>query len=254
MNDIGVMMFGKFFKLVFWLVVVAVVAIAVTPLDWYYKHVEKSFYPVNLQGVGGTAVKGSADAMYYGLFNLGAAQWLLYPNWFDSVGGKVRVRETGYDITFELDGVKKDTLALKAIRGHVDWDLIKKHLQVRYANLTGHFNLNLQRVRLDKKSGLKGVAGDVTLSNFQMTAPRKQDLGTVRIDFETQKEGMVVGTISSESTVMHVSGTVFLQPNRYKINIDLIPKPGQYEMQSVIQGIGDPRRGGGRRLNLAGFY
>ena len=247
-------MFGKFFKLVFILIILAVIAVAVTPLNLYFDRVERQLKPLQLTGVGGTAVKGSADTMKYQMLPLGEAEWLLYPNWINSLGGKLRVRGPHHDLTATLDHISKDRAVIESLRGYIDWSVLKPFLQMRYGQLEGHLSFDMRRMRFDKQSGLKGATGSVTLKDFKMLKPANKDLGTVTIDFETQQEGMITGQISSKSTVMNVSGTLFLQPNRWKLSLDIIPKGGHFELDSVLRGVGQARRGGGRRLNLAGFY
>lgn len=253
-NDVGEVMFGKFFKLVFWLLILAVVTIALTPLNLYYDKVERYTAPISLQGVSGTAVKGSAETLKYHILPMGQAEWLLYPNWFDSMGGRMRIWEKDYDLTFQLEKIKKQTFAFDAIRGFVDWDLIKKYVQMAYGHVDGYFSFDLRGIRYDKQNGIKGAAGSITLKDFKITQPRIKELGEVTIDFKTEKAGVIVGTISSQSDVLNVSGTIFLQPNRYQINIDIMPKAGHHDVNALFRNVGSPRRGGGRKLNLAGFY
>ncbi len=247
-------MFGKFFKLVFLVLIIVAIVVAITPMNWYYRHIDKHLLPMKLEGISGTAVKGTADKLKYQLFDLGQVNWLLYPNGLNSIGGRVKLTGPEYGLIFELAQVKKNTLDFNAISGFVGWDLIKKYLQMNQRQLQGDFSFNLRQVRIDKQNGIKGASGNITLNNFQLVQPRKIDLGEIMIDFETQQQGMIVGTISSRSNVMNVSGALFLQPNRYKLNLDIMPNPGQYELEAAFRNVGNPRRGGGRRLNLAGFY
>ena len=232
----------------------AVVAIAVIPLSLYYDRVERQLSPLVMSQVGGTAVKGSAESLKYQLMPLGAAEWLLYPNGIKSVGGNVRLRGNNHDLTFKLDHINRQRAVIERIRGYVNWDLLKPFLQIRYGQLEGHLGFDMSRVRFEKETGLKGASGSITLKDFKMIKPTAKDMGTVTIDFETQQEGMVLGKISSDSQVMNVSGTLFIQPKRWKLSLDIIPKAGHFEIDSIISTVGQARRGGGRRLNLAGFY
>lgn len=224
------------------------------PLNLYFDKVEKHLKPLSLAGVAGTAVKGSAESLKYQILPLGEAEWLLYPNWINTLGGNLRVRGQQHDLTANLDHVHQERVAIESLRGYVNWELIKPFLHIRYGELDGHFSFDMRRIRFDKKNGLKGASGSITLKDFKLIKPTAKDLGEVTIVFETQQEGMVLGQISSDSMVMNVSGTVFIQPNRWKLSLDIIPKSGHFEMDAVLSTVGQPRRGGGRRLNLAGFY
>ncbi len=125
---------------------------------------------------------------------------------------------------------------------------------MRYGQMEGHLGFDMQRLRFEKDGGLKGASGSVTLKDFKMISPAAKDLGEVTMTFKTQQEGMIIGQISSDSKVMTVSGSLFLQPNRWKLSLDIVPKGGHFELDSVLSTVGQARRGGGRRLNLAGFY
>lgn len=247
-------MFGKFFKLVFILIILSVIAIAVTPLNLYQDKVSKHMKPLVMSGVGGTAVKGSADKLKYQQLTLGKAEWFLYPNWINSLGGKIRVRGPHHDLTAALDHASEERVVIKSLRGFIDWDILKPFLQVRYGQMEGYLNFDMRLLRFEKDGGLKGASGSITLQDFKMIKPSLKDMGTVTVTFETQQEGMVTGKISSDSAVMNVSGSIFLQPNRWKLSMDIIPRGGHFELDSVLSGVGQARRGGGRRLNLAGFY
>ncbi|WP_179952051.1 type II secretion system protein N [Marinicella rhabdoformis] len=247
-------MFGKFFKLVFILIILSVIAVAVTPLNLYYDKASKHLKPLVMTGVGGTAVKGSAEKLKYQQLPLGEAEWLLYPNWFNSLGGKLRVRGAHHDLTAALDHASEARVVIQSLRGYIDWSILKPFLHMRYGQMEGYLNFDMSRLRFEKNGGLKGASGSITLQDFKMIKPSLKDMGTVTLVFETQQEGMVTGVISSDSAVMTVSGTLFLQPNRWKLSVDIIPKGGHFELDSVLSGVGQARRGGGRRLNLAGFY
>lgn len=87
-----------------------------------------------------------------------------------------------------------------------------------------------------------------------MLKPAPKDLGEIKLTFNTEKQGVIVGQFSSDSNVLAVSGTLYVQPRRWQLNVDLVPKAGHFELDAVLSSVGQARRGGGRRLNLAGFY
>ncbi|TDR19499.1 type II secretion system protein N [Marinicella litoralis] len=246
--------FGTLIKWVFVLLVIAVIALAVTPLSLYYKHVSSQVKHIKLTGINGSLVKGSAEEMKYMTMPLGRAEWLLYPKSHKSIGGQLKVAKDFYDLTFNVKKLEKDLLWAESVRGYIDWQFFKQFLNLKYGQLTGYAELNLNNIQYNQNSGLARLDGDVTLKDFKLTQPVLKDLGLVKVVFETQTEGMIVGQFSSDSQVIHVSGALFLHPHRWQLNLDIIPKAGNFELDAIFNSVGQARRGGGRKLNLAGFY
>ena len=245
---------GKLIKFIFILLIIVVIAVAVTPLNLYYEHIKKHIKPVNLSGISGSVVKGSAESLSYLSGPLGRAEWLLYPNSINGFGGKVRVYKPDYDVTFDLQEITPEKQSFNSVNGFLDWKLIKPFLQMRYGQFEGYAQLNLQQVEYNKGNGFDRIEGHITLQDFKLLTPSNKDLGQVTVDFETKNTGMIIVNISSESKVLNVSGALVIQPNRWQLNLDIIPKAGHFELDAVLNSVGDARRGGGRRLNLAGFY
>ncbi len=245
---------GKLVKFIIILLILLVIAVAVTPLNLYYDQVKQQIRPVTLSGIGGSAVKGSAESLSYLSAPLGQAEWLLYPNSLNGVGGKVRVYKQHYDLTFDLRKVSAEQQNFNKVTGFIDWQMIKPFLQLRYGQLDGYAQLNLHGVEHSKSEGIKRMEGSVTLRDFKLLKPSNMDLGEVTVTFETPKEGSIVGQFSSQSDVLNVTGALYVQPRRWQLNLDIIPKAGHFEMDAALSTVGDPRRGGGRKLNLAGFY
>ncbi len=246
--------FGKLFKFIFILLILAVIAVAVTPLNLYYDHVKNQLKPVSLSGISGSAVKGSAESLSYLSGPLGRAEWLLYPNSHKSMGGKVRVYKPNYDLTFNLHKITQETQSFSQVTGFIDWKLIKPFLQMRYGQFEGYAQVNLIQVEYNNANGFDRIDGSITLQDFKMITPANKDLGTVTVDFDTKKTGMIVGNFTSQSNALNVSGALVIQPHRWQLNLDIIPKAGHFELDAVLNSVGNARRGGGRRLNLAGFY
>jgi hypothetical protein len=245
---------GKLIKFILVLMLLAVIAFAVMPLNLYYEYVEKQLKPVSLSGISGSAVKGSADSLSYLSGPLGRAEWFLYPNSLQGVGGKVRVYKPNYDLTFILNKVSQEAQSFKQVTGFIDWKLLKPFLQLRYGQFEGYAQVNLSQVEYNKANGFDRIEGDITLQDFKLITPSNKDLGTVSVNFDTKKAGMIVGNFSSQSKVISVSGALVIQPHRWQLNLDIIPKAGHFELDAVLNSVGAARRGGGRRLNLAGFY
>lgn len=245
---------GKLIKFIFILLVLAVIAVAVTPLNLYYEHIKKHVRPVSLSGISGSAVKGSAESLTYLSGSLGQAEWLLYPKSLQGVGGKVRVFKPDFDLTFNLKHVSAENQAFDQVTGFLDWQLIKPFLQMRYGQFDGYAQIDLQQVEYNKTNGFDRIEGHITLQEFKLVTPSIKNLGTVSLKFETKKVGVIVGNFSSQSNALNVSGTLVIQPHRWQLNLDIIPKAGNFELDAVLNSVGDARRGGGRSLNLAGFY
>ena len=240
-----------------WLIILAFVAVlllAVVPLRWYYPYAEDHFKPVVLRDVSGSLIKGSAQQLRYDLIPLGQAEWLLYPGSLKGIGGRIRVNAEHYDLTFQLREVNQNQARIKNISGYLDWDSIQPYIQFSEGRFDGYWQFDIQNMVYDKQTGIERLDGRVTLKDFTLSAPTQLPLGEVYIDLETQNEGMIVGTISSRSDRLNVSGAFYIQPNRWQLNVDIIPKAGNYQLNAALRGVGDPRPGGGRRLNRAGFY
>lgn len=247
----------RFFKLIKWLlvlVIIGVIALAVAPLNLYYDQVSKHIRPVSLNDISGSMVKGSAGELKYMSLPMGEAEWLLYPSSYDAVGGKVKLKDNHYDMTFQLGQVRAASALIKQVRGYLDWQVFAPFVQIRYGELSGYASIDLQDVVFEQDSGLQRISGEITLKDFKMLKPAPKDLGEIKLTFNTEKQGVIVGQFSSDSNVLAVSGTLYVQPRRWQLNVDLVPKAGHFELDAVLSSVGQARRGGGRRLNLAGFY
>ena len=246
--------FGKLIKFVFIVLILVVITVAVAPLNLYYDHLKNQVKPVSLSGISGSAVKGSAESLSYMSVPLGRAEWFLYPNSLNGVGGKVRIYKPNYDLTFVLHKISQQTQSFKQVAGFIDWKLIKPFLQMRFGQFEGYAQVNLQQVQYNKANGFDRIEGNITLQDFKLITPSNKGLGTVTVEFDTKKTGMIVGNFSSQSNALNVSGALVIQPHRWQLNLDIIPKAGHFELDAVLNSVGNSRRGGGRKLNLAGFY
>jgi hypothetical protein len=244
----------KIFKLLFVLLILALIAVAVVPLNLYHEQIKSHLKPLTLTDIGGSAVKGSAGSMHYMGMPLGEAEWLLYPSSYDAIGGKVKVRDVNHDLTMKLAKIGQQEWLISSIMGYVDWQLIQPFVQIRYGQLSGYASFDLSGIEYSRKEGLQRMQGEITLKDFTMIKPSQKDLGEIKVSFTTQQAGIVVGQFSSQSNVISVTGTLLLNSNRWQLNVDLIPKAGHFELDALLSSVGQARRGGGRRLNLAGFY
>lgn len=244
-------------KLIKWLlilIIIAVIAIALTPLNLYYKNIQPQLKPLQLQNISGSIVKGSAEQAHYAMLPLGKLDWLLYPTRYNAIGGDLKVNGQYHDLHLAIKRADQNHIRLSQIRGYLDLQPIKPLLQVRYGELQGVFNLDLYDIDFHHQQGIRSLSGKVTLQDFKMLKPINQNLGPVYLDFETKRTGVIAGTISNQSALINISGSLHLQEHRWQLKLDLVPKAGNFEIDAIINNIGDARYGGGRRLNLAGFY
>jgi len=240
-----------------WLIILAIVAVlllAVLPLRWYYDYASEYMKPVVLRDISGSLVKGGAGQLRYDLIPMGQAEWLLYPGSLSGIGGRVRIYDDSYDLTFKLKDINQNLARVNQITGYLNWDYLQPYLQFSQGRFDGYWQFDINQMIYDKQAGIERLDGQVTLKDFQLLAPSQMPLGEVTIDLETKKKGIVVGTIGSNSDRLTVSGAFYIQPNRWQLNVDIVPKPGFYQLNAALRGVGDPRPGGGRRLNRAGFY
>ncbi|KAA3638989.1 MAG: hypothetical protein DWP95_11485 [Proteobacteria bacterium] len=243
--------------LIKWLLILAIIAVlllAVLPLRWYYDYASDFIKPVVLRDVSGSLIKGEAEQLRYDLIPMGHAEWLLYPGSLTGIGGRIRVYQDNYDLTFKLKEINQNQARIKQITGYLNWDYLQPYLQFNQGRFDGYWQFDINQMVYDKQAGVERLDGQVRLKEFKLLSPTQMPLGDVIIDLETKKDGMIVGTIHSNSDRLTVSGAFYIQPHRWQLNVDIIPKAGHYQLNAALQGIGDPRPGGGRRLNRAGFY
>ncbi|MCX7544285.1 type II secretion system protein N [Marinicella gelatinilytica] len=243
--------------LIKWLLILAVIIVlllAVLPLRWYYDYASDYFKPVVLRDVSGSVIKGEAGALRYDVIPLGQAEWLLYPGSLKGIGGRVRLHDEQYDLTFKLKEINQNQAKIKQVTGYLNWAYLQPYLQIKQGRFDGYWQFAIDQLVYSKQTGIERLNGQVILKDFQLLAPNQMPLGEVKIDLETKSAGVIAGTISSNSDRLTVSGAFYIQPNRWQLNVDIVPKPGFYQLNSALQGVGDPRPGGGRRLNRAGFY
>jgi len=245
---------GKFIKRIFYLWILIVVVIAVVPLNYYYQYVEKHFKPLNLTDISGSVVKGSAKKASYMTLPLGQINWLVYPAGIDSVGGKIKLAHKNYNLAFGFKKKNDEQILLKTVRGFFDWELLKPFINIRYGELSGYVDIDIPDLAYHQDKGLLAASGTLRLTDFKIKSPAQKNLGEITMELETKSEGMIVGQFSSVSDYFQISGSLFIQPRRWQLNMDIIPRPGRYELDAIINNLGSPRRGGGRKLNLAGFY
>lgn len=243
----------KLIKFIIFLLIVSALALSFVPLDLYYDKVKKNIRPIKLENISGSAIKGSAQRFKYLGMDLGRAEWLLYPSSYDEVTVDFKLQGQEYDIAGKYKKRPKSEV-IKNLTGLVNWDMIAKKINFSQGKFSGYFNLDFQHLEMNKGVPER-IEGTVISQNLKLIKPIKKDLGQIEIVFTSDNPSIIVGQINSKSSVLNVSGAVYIHKNRrWEVKINLIPMAGQYEVEYALQGIGDKRRGGGRTFNLAGFY
>ncbi len=243
----------KLIKYIIILVILISLLVGLTPLNFYYDYLEKEIKPTQLHNISGSIIKGSSEKLTYMGMNLGKAKWLTYPNSWNSFAVDIKVENDKYDLSTQVIN-KADQTSFNKLRGTIDWSLIEKYVNFTRGEISGYLKLNFNEVSF--KSGIPDrIIGKAVTKDLKLIKPIKKDLGEISIDFSSENSTFIVGLINSNSSVMNVSGAVYIHKNhRWEVKINILPMPGEYELEYALQGIGDRRSGGGRTLNLAGFY
>lgn len=224
-----------------------------TPLDLYYDKIKRTIRPIQLEGISGSAIKGSAKTVkYYGM-DLGEAKWLLYPSSYNAVSMDVKLRNEDYDIKATYIKRPKSEI-VKNLKGSLDWQFIEKKIKFHHGSISGYIELDFDHLEVNK--GIPHlIIGKAITRNLRIIKPLQKELGEIEVVFSSDNPQIIVGQVNSHSNVLNVSGAIYVHKNhRWEVKLTLIPKPGEYEVEYALQGIGDRRRAGGRKLNLAGFY
>lgn len=245
---------GRLIKYVIVLILIVLIAVAAVPLNSYHRYVSSWLEPIKLEGISGSAVKGNAEKVYYSGLELGQVSWFLHPVSWKAIGGTFQTRGEFYDLRFKAGKQADSSIDLNQLRGIIDLKAIEPFVHIQKQQIQGEIHLDIPQLKYDVVNGIDNATGEVVLKELKMMQGRGKNLGEIRMQLETKTQGKIVGQITSDSAVMQVSGTLFVQPHRWQLNLDIMPNPGEFELQSIISQIGFARAGGGRKLQLAGFY
>ncbi len=243
----------KLIKFLLTIIILAALAVGFTPLDLYYDKISKNLRPIKLENITGSAVKGSAEHVKYMGLDVGQAHWLIYPSSYNSATVDFKLRAAEYDLKGKYTKNPKADM-IKELKGTLDWTMIADKLNVRGGKISGYFDLDFNHLEI--RDGIPAIiTGKVTSKELKLVSPSIKDIGEVEVVFTSDNPQIIVGQVNSKSTVINVSGSIYIHKNRrWEVKLNLIPMPGEYEVEYAIQNIGDRRRTGGRTLNLAGFY
>jgi hypothetical protein len=243
----------KLIKYLLLLVVLVSLVVSFTPLNLYYTKIAQNLKPIQLEQISGSAIKGSAQNIKYVGMDLGRIDWLAYPGSYNNITLDFNLNDNLYDISGKF--IKAiDSEKLTNIVGTFDWKLIKNQLNFNRGEVSGYVELDFEHIELKNRVPEK-IVGKVVTKELKLLKPIQKELGDIEIVFVSDNPSIIVGQVNSKSNVLNVSGAIYIHKNhRWEIKLTLIPLPGEYEIEYALQTIGDKRRGGGRSLNLAGFY
>ncbi len=241
------------------LFVIAVLVLAAmlwlfAPVGRGYPLLSQRLQPLELQGLTGSLYQGSARSMRIAGVDLGQFHWhKQWPTIPPGLQGEYRLQGLGYVLggTAKLSGQRG--VQARSVNGHVPWQWIERFLRLPADRLQAEPQLALDEL-IYGPAGMERVNGRVTLRNLRITTPFAVLLGDIWADIQTERTGLAIGTVRSDSQVLDVSGVIYLHPHRFEVNLVLKPKPGEYEAQHALLFIGQPTTGGGRRIQVAGFY
>lgn len=243
----------KLIKIIFYLIVIIVLIFTFTPLNLYYSNIEKELRPLKLENISGSAIKGSAENVKYLGMDVGKANWLTYPSSYDSV--TMNLDLSNQDYNFTADVIKStQSQMIKNLQGTADWNLVDQFINFNHGEITGYLDFNFQHLEMKDGEAYR-ILGSVVTKELKLINPIQKDLGEIEVVFSDDNPSVMVGLVNSKSNVLNISGAIYIHSNhRWEVKLTIIPSPGEYEIEYALQNIGDRRPGGGRALNIAGFY
>jgi len=243
----------KLIKYLLVLIILTVLIISLTPLNLYYAKISKNLNPIQLNNISGSAVKGSAGIVKYLGMDIGRAQWFFYPSSYNELTLDFSISDKLFDVKGKYIKTSQ-TEGLKDIIGTFDWEIVNKQLNFKHGKISGYIDLDFDQVVLKNRIP-EIIIGKAVTKDLKLLSPIKKNLGEIEVVFTSDNPSIIVGQVNSQSNVINVSGAIYIHKNhRWEIKLTLLPMPGEYEIDYAIQNIGDKRRGGGRALNMAGFY
>lgn len=243
----------KLIKILIYLLIILTLIIIFTPLNLYYSHISKEIRPITLENISGSAIKGKADTVKYLGLDLGSADWLMYPSSYNEFTLDLALKDEHYN--FDAKFIQSTTSKIiKDLYGTADWKIIDKFINFNHGEMTGYLEFAFNHLEM-KDNVAHRIIGKVVTKELKLINPIQKDLGEIEVVFLDENPAIMVGQVNSQSNVLNVSGAIYIHRNhRWEVKLNLIPYPGEYEIEYALQNIGDRRPGGGRTLNLAGFY
>lgn len=243
------------------LVYLALFVVSLLVVLWFFVPLERllpffaqRLQPVQIEGVAGSLYRGSARELRLAGFVLGKLQWnKQWPTAPPGLQGQYRLKSTDYDLVAHLRLSRAGGLHASDLRGEIGWKYLENFLHLPPGRMTGRLRLDIGELAYGP-AGMERINGRISLDGLRIVSPIALPLGDLWADIQTERSGLAVGHIRSNSRVLDASGVIYLHPHRFEVNLVLKPKPGEYEAQLALQSIGQPLAGGGRRIQVAGFY
>ena len=243
----------KLLKYIIYLLILLTLILSLTPLNFYYSKISKSLKPIQLDGISGSVVKGHAASIKYLGLDIGQVNWLLYPSSYDQVTLDLKIRDELYDFSGKYNKNLK-TEIISDVLGTLDWSVIQKVINFNRGEMSGYIDFDFNHIEFKDRIPER-IVGKATTKELKILKPINKEIGEIEVIFVSDNPSIIVGNVNSKSNVINVSGAIYIHKNhRWEVKLTLIPMPGEYEIEYAIQNIGDKRRGGGRSLNMAGFY
>ncbi|MFK8012882.1 MAG: type II secretion system protein N [Marinicellaceae bacterium] len=243
----------KLIKYLIYLIIIVMLIVTFTPLNLYYSHIAKEMRPLKLEEISGSLVKGSAEKVTYLGLDVGVANWLVYPSSYDEVTMRLSIKDEDFDFSADLIKSPKSQI-IKNLMGTADWKLIDPFLNFNHGKISGYLDFDFKHLEM-VDGAVHRILGKVTTKELKLLEPLEKDMGEIEVVFADENPEIKVGQVNSTSNVLNVSGAIYIHKNRrWEVKLTLISAPGEYEIEYALQNIGDRRPGGGRSLNLAGFY
>lgn len=243
----------KLIKYILIMAIVLGVVLYLTPLNLYYSQIEKNIKPLKLNQISGSIIKGESQQTSYLGLNIGKLSWLNLPNSWKSIGSSLKIESKDYDIAANITP-QPNKLLIDNLMGTIDWGYINNQFNLTQATIEGYIDVHLDNIVIFEKRP-RVIEGRITTKEFRLVSPIQRDLGDIYIEFEPLENNVIVGTVNSNSNVINVSGGLYIYQNhRWELKLNVIPKPGEYEIDYALRNIGSQRAGGGRSINYAGFY
>ena len=244
----------KFIYLLLFILASLVLIWLFAPIQHVYPWFAERLQPLQARQLEGSLYKGRAGKLNWAGIDWGQLQWnAQWPTLSGGIQGQYRLHNPQLDLSAKLQADRKAGLRASRLSGTLDWRYLESFLQLSPGHLQARPEIQLDSLHYGPL-GMERVEGRVSLKGLRLITPLALPLGDLWVDIQTERQGLAVGSIHSDSRVLDASGVVYLHPHRFEVNLILKPKPGEYEAQLALQNIGQPTAGGGRRIHVAGFY
>ncbi len=243
------------------LIFIIVLLLAGVTLVWLFAPVARIYplfaqqlKPLQMEQLTGSLYRGQAGVVKWAGIELGRLRWnKQWPGPGPALSGNYQMRSQDYDVSGVFRLHAKQGLLAEQVEGQLKWRYVESFLHLPAGQMTGHPRLALHSLHYSP-GGLQLITGRILLNDLRLSGTVNIPLGSIWVDLETQRPGLAIGTIHSDSSVLDASGVLYMHPHRFELNLVLKPKAGEYALEFALQNIGQPLPSGARRIQVAGFY